>query len=169
MTSHHRFRNGVVYSLAALLALALLAAAGAATAGHVRVATAVSGSWAATGGDIVEQRQLGSATYLRQLGSSSFQGDLVGATTFDLRLVLRADFSSFGWATEAFQGKLGGRSGTLSMLERVTGGVDGSVRIDAVVLDGTGELRNVRGTITFVSPLCIPETCEGTYSGLLVG
>ena len=55
------------------------------------------------------------------------------------------------------------------MLERVTGGVDGSVRIDAVVLDGTGELRNVRGTITFVSPLCISETCEGTYSGLLVG
>ena len=127
MTSHHRFRSGVVYSLAALLALALLVTAGAATAGHVRVATAVSGSWAATGGDIVEQRQLGSATYLRQLGSSSFQGDLVGATTFDLRLVLRADFSSFGWATEAFQGKLGGRSGTLSMLERVTGGVDGSV------------------------------------------
>ena len=30
MTSHHRFRSGVVYSLAALLALALLATAGAA-------------------------------------------------------------------------------------------------------------------------------------------
>lgn len=168
MALRHGHRTAALIGLVAGLAVVSLAVT-ALAAGSIRGATSVSGSWRATAGEVVEQRQLGPSTYLRQRGASAFEGDLAGTTTFDLRLVLHPDFSSVGWATETFAGSFEGRAGTLSMLELAVGGADGSVRIDAVVLGGTGDLRGVRGTITFVSPLCIPETCEGTYTGTLHG
>jgi hypothetical protein len=158
--------RGLLATVAGVLVVA--AFAGPADAGAPST-TSVSGSWTATGGAIVEQRTIGPLTYLRQTGSSAFAGDLVGATTFDLRLLLRPDYSSFGWASETFDGNVAGRTGRLLMLEQVTGAADGAVRIDAVVVGGTGDLRGVHGFISFVSPLCIPDTCEGTYSGTLRG
>jgi hypothetical protein len=156
--------------LTAVVGILVLAAICAGQAGaSAPVATSVNGTWAATGGAVVDQRALGSLTYLRQSGSSAFAGDLVGTTTFDLRILVWPDFSSSGWASETFEGRLAGRAGRLLMVERVTGGADGSARIEAVVIGGTGDLHDVRGTITFVAPLCIPETCEGTYSGMLRG
>ncbi len=62
-----------------------------------------------------------------------------------------------------------GRSGGFEMLEWATGAPDGSVRIDALVGNGTGALRGVRVHITFVSNLCLPDSYEGTYSGVLTG
>ena len=55
------------------------------------------------------------------------------------------------------------------MLEWATGAADGSVRIDALVGNGKGALRGIHGHLTFVSDLCLPESCEGTYSGVLTG
>ena len=153
---------------AALLVVAVVAAA--LPAGAARASTTqISGTWAITSGTVVEQRQVGQLLYLRQQGTSAFTGDLVGTTAFDLRVFLRPDFSSFGWATEPFTGAFGGRSGGFGMLELATGGADGSVRIDALVGNGTGGLRGIHGHITFVSDLCLPESCEGTYSGVLTG
>lgn len=152
-------------SMAALVALAAVAPASA----HRDGSTTVAGSWAITSANIVDQKQVGSLVYLRQRGTAAFNGALAGTTNFDLRAFLRPDFSSFGLATEVFTGTIGGRSGTLLLLERVTGGADGSARIDAVALAGTGGLRGLHGQITFVSALCVPETCAGTYSGSLSG
>jgi hypothetical protein len=55
------------------------------------------------------------------------------------------------------------------MLETASSGADGATRIDAIVVGGTGELGSVRGSLSFVSPLCVPETCSGTYTGALFG
>ena len=118
---------------------------------------------------MVEQQQLGPLLYLRQEGTAQFEGGLVGTTEFDLRAFLRADYSSTGWATEFFTGTWHGRSGTLLLVETATGNADGSVRVEAKVVNGTGELAGVHGKITFVSDLCIPETCAGTYEGALKG
>ena len=150
-------------SMAALVALAAVAPASA----HRHDPTTVTGSWAITSAEVVDQKPIGSLVYLRQRGAAEFTGDLSGTTSFDLRAFLRADFSSFGWATEVFTGTIGGRSGTLLLLERVTGGANGSARIDAIALAGTDGLRGLHGQITFSSDLCLPETCAGTYSGSL--
>ena len=116
--------------------------------------TAVGGNWTITSGEVVDQKQIGQLVYLRQRGTAAFAGDLVGTTSFDLRAFLRPDFSSSGLATEVFTGTIGGRSGTLLLLERVTGGADGSARIDAVALGGTGGLRGLHGQITCLQSLC---------------
>ena len=152
--------------VAAACAAALVAVAPAAGTGSRP--TSVQGTWSITSAEVVAQRPVGQLVFLRQQGTSSFAGNLAGTTTFDLNVFLRPDFSSFGWATETFTGTLDGRTGTLDMLEWATGAADGSVRIDAIVTRGTGGLRGTHGAITFVSPLCLPETCEGTYSGTLV-
>ena len=158
-----------VLTLAVALFVAAVAAA-AVPATAARTSTAhVSGTWSITSGNVVEQRQVGQLLFLRQQGTSAYTGDLAGTTTFDLRVFLRPDFSSFGWATEPFTGTLGGRTGGFDMLEWATGGADGSVRVDALVGNGRGGLRGVHGRITFVSDLCLPESCEGTYSGVLTG
>ena len=153
----------LIVGMTALAALAVVVSASA----HRPGPTAVTGSWTTTSGEVVDQKQIGPLLYLRQRGTAAFTGELAGTTTFDLRAVVRPDFSSFGLATETFTGTIGGRSGTLLLLERVTGGADGSARIDAIALGGTGGLRGVHGQITFVSDLCLPEACAGTYSGSL--
>jgi hypothetical protein len=161
-------RTHLLRALALTAALVVVAFA-AAPAGARTNAMQISGNWSITSGAVVEQRQLGQLLFLRQQGTSAFTGSLVGTTAFDLRVFLRPDFSSFGWATEPFTGSLGNRAGGFDMLEWATGAADGSVRIDAVVGNGTGALRGIRGHITFVSNLCLPESCEGTYSGVLTG
>ncbi len=152
----------------ALAVLAVLAVAAPASAARA-VSVQVSGSWSITSGVVVEQRQVGQLLYVRQQGTSAFTGDLAGTTAFDLRAFLRPDFSSFGWATEPFTGRYGGRTGSFVMVEWATGNADGSVRIDALIGGGTGGLRGVHGHITFVSDLCLPESCAGTYTGSLTG
>lgn len=122
-----------------------------------------------TSAEVVDQSQIGKLLYLRQRGTAAFTGDLAGTTSFDLHAFIRPDFSSFGWATEVFTGTIGGRSGTLLLLEQVTGNADGSALIEATAVGLTGGLHGVRGHITFVSDLCVPETCEGTYSEVLKG
>ncbi len=154
--------------IAIMAALAMLAPVASASA-HRPGPTTVAGSWAITSSEVVDQKQIGQLLYLRQRGTAAFTGDLAGTTSFDLRAVLRPDFSSFGLATETFTGTIGGRTGTLLLLERVTGGADGSARIDAIAVGGTGGLRGLHGQITFISDLCLPETCTGTYSGSLSG
>ena len=79
------------------------------------------------------------------------------STVFDLRLLLRPDFSSFGWATETFDGTLRGRRGKLFMLETASSGADGSTRIDVIVVGGTGELGSVRGSLSFVYRCAFPR------------
>ena len=81
-------------------------------------------------------------SYLREGCDRHGSGDLAGTTSFDLRLFLRPDFSSFGWATETFTGTvpdLG--SGTMLWLERATGGADGSALVEALVVGGHRRLR----------------------------
>ncbi len=162
-----RARGVAARWLVVLAAVGSLTTAATASAGEHRAT--VTGTWSTTSASVVDQQQLGALLYLRQDGTAAFDGDLTGTTAFVLHAFLRADYSSFGWATELFTGTWRGRSGTLLMLEEATGGADGSVRIEATVVGGTGGLKGLRGKITFVSDLCIPETCAGTYSGELKG
>ena len=151
---------------AAAVALLVSATASSAAGGHQ---AAVTGTWSTTSAQVVEQQQLGPLLHLRQEGTAEFAGALAGTTGFDLHAFLRADYSSIGWAIEFFTGTWQGRSGTLLLVETATGGADGSVRIEATVVNGTGGLAGVHGKLTFVSDLCIPETCAGTYAGTLKG
>jgi hypothetical protein len=152
----------IALSLAA--ALATVASASAARAHSV----AVSGEWSITNSRVVDQRQIGSLTYLRELGTTVSTGDLAGTTSFDLRIFLQPDFSSFGWATETFTGTVPGLgSGTMLWLERAKGGADGSALVEALVVGGTGDFAGLHGSIRYTSPLCLPDSCGGTYAGVL--
>src|SRR3954462_10697638 len=112
--------------------------------------TSVDGTWATTAAQVVDQQQLGPLLHLQQQGAAAFAEDLNGTMTFDLHAVIRADYSSFGWATEFFTGTWGDRAGTLMLVERASGAADGSVRVEAKVVNGTGALSGVRGELTFV-------------------
>jgi hypothetical protein len=154
----------------AAMALALvgaLATVAPASAGRAH-SVPVSGDWSITGSQVVDQQQIGSLTYLRELGTTASTGDLAGTTSFDLRIFLRPDFSSFGWATETFTGTVPGLgTGTMFWLERATGGADGSALVEALVVGGTGDFAGLHGSIRYTSPLCLPDSCGGTYAGVL--
>ena len=153
-----------VIALALAAALAAVAPASAARSHSV----AVSGEWSITSGQVVDQRQIGSLTYLRELGTTVSTGDLAGTTSFDFRDFLRPDFSSFGWATETFTGTVPGLgTGTMLWLESAAGGADGSALVQALVVGGTGDFAGVHGSIRYTSPLCLPDSCVGTYTGVL--
>ena len=118
-----------------------------------------------TAATVVDQQQLGALLHLHEQGAAAFDGDLSGRRRRPPPPA--ADFSSLGWATEFFTGTLDGRTGTLLFVEKARVGADGSARIDATVVYGTGAFEGMHGEIRFVSDLCVPETCTGTYSGEL--
>ena len=166
MSTNRRFTTRAFVALAAVAVIMTASIAAPSSAARGRK-TSVDGTWATTAATVVDQQQLGALLHLHEQGAAAFDGDLVGTTTFDLQAFLRADFSSFGWATEFFTGTLDGRTGTLLFVEKARVGADGSARIDATVVYGTGAFEGMHGEIRFVSDLCVPETCTGTYSGEL--
>ena len=128
---------------------------------------AVSGSWQLTGIVSASSQSVGGNCITELLDTASFQGDLVGTSIQNTRIVhlgscdQPADevFQSQG----TFTGTVAGASGTFNFILRGKADAQGNVQGQLVILTGTGSLVSLHGQMSLTGTL--PTLLDGIYSG----
>ena len=128
---------------------------------------AVSGGWQLTSILSASSQPVGGNCITELLDTAGFQGDLVGTSIQNTRIVhlgscdQPADevFQSQG----TFTGTVAGASGTFDFILRGNADAQGNIQGQLVILTGTGDLASLRGQITLTGTL--PALLDGVYSG----
>src|ERR1051325_9512834 len=128
-------------------------------------AQAVSGGWQLTSILSASSQPVGENCITGLLDTAGFQGDLVGTSIQNTRIVhlgpcdQPADevFQSQG----TFTGTVAGASGTFDFILRGKADAQGNVQGQLVILTGTGGLASLRGQITLTGTL--PTLLDGIY------
>ena len=127
----------------------------------------VSGTWSSTAPTLTGFKQAGVNLKLPGFVNSTWSGDLTGTTVATATFLVHPDGSIVAAPThELFTGTvLGVGSGTLDFVEEAHAQPDGSTRIGATVVHGTGDLAALSGRLIFVGSCDVTGACAGTYSG----
>ena len=129
---------------------------------HASPPTAVSGEYEFGDRVVVEIRQAGGNTIIKDVSGMTLAGDIEGSMVFERTFILHGDgkYNVKGIVTAI--ASVGGRSGTYTQRVVATGDLTtGTVQGTYVIISGTGGLANMRGqgTLTGISNVA------GTYSG----
>jgi Protein of unknown function (DUF3224) len=155
-----------------LVALAVvLASVGAAAAGASPPAP-VSGTFATTSSTFESVRMAGNNLIIEVSGTVSYTGTLTGTSTIHGRLIGHFDEDgNIHGATfhdvEVFTGTVNGVPGTITLNLNGSNGPDLAVQATATIVDATGDLAGLRGTIHELGTVNVPLGPFGSYSGKL--
>ena len=124
--------------------------------------TEMSGTYTFIHTSILDIRQAGGNTIIKDVTNQDLDGDIIGSAIFERTLILHSSGKYNIQGIDTITASVGDRSGTLTL--RITGTGDmiaGTVQGKWTILSGTGELANLRGqgVLTGVSNVA------GSYSG----
>jgi hypothetical protein len=147
-----------------------LPVAAAAVAASIVAATASASSPVAFNGTFTNLssvttsfRQAGGNTFISQIVSVVYAGDLSGPVTEQIDLVIHADGSVNFKGADVCTCTVAGRSGTIVLPFSGTGDPSGFVSGRFTIGDGTAELANLHGVGTFESSNGASGTFAGAY------
>ena len=124
--------------------------------------TEVSGTYEFVKTSILDIRQAGGNTIIKDVANLDQYGDIEGSAIFERTIILHSDGKYNVQGIDTITASVGDKSGTLTLWITGTGDmIAGTVQCKWTILSGTGELANLRGqgTLTGVSNVA------GTYSG----
>jgi hypothetical protein len=155
-----------------LVALAGVLAVVGATAAGASPPAPVSGTFATTSSTFESVQVAGNNLIIEVSGTVAYTGTLTGTSTIHGRLI--AEFDGDGnlhGATfhdvEVFTGTVNGVPGTITFNLNGSNGPDLDVQATATIVDASGGLAGLRGTIHEAGTVAVPLGPSGTYTGKL--
>jgi hypothetical protein len=127
----------------------------------------VSGVWSTTPVIPTAFKLAGVNIKLPGMVVSTWSGDLSGATVATATFIVHPDGSIVAAPTrETLSGTVSGvGTGTLDFIEEAHGQPDGSTKIAATIISGTGDLAALHGRLIFLGTCDTSGACAGTYTG----
>ena len=125
----------------------------------------VSGSYVYTDSWFESLRSAGGNAIIELNATVEYTGTFTGTSTVHGILIAHADGSANFHDVEVFSGTMNGVPGTVTL--KLAGSNDSSLNVSATstIVDATGGLAGLHGTLNLAGTVHIPEGPVGTYSG----
>ena len=127
----------------------------------------VSGTYTYTDSYFESFRTAGSNVIIGVVASVEYTGTLTGTSIVRGTIVVHPDGSANFRNVEEFTGTVNGVAGTLTL--RIAGSNDATLDVDAksTIVDASGGLTGLHGTLALTGSVRFPQGPFGTYSGRL--